>query len=162
MNDDPELEIAKRICHGGGSDRQLHAALKRHRDEQAFVDDALKYYAQSIQDQEVQTTKDIISTQHNLKDSYYQRKYGLNVNQVNEMHDIQGGKCVICHTDIMLRHQHIPNDNISTTAVVDHCHDTGEVRGLLCNKCNMGLGAFVDNIDNLERAIKYLSFYKQE
>lgn len=165
MKDDPELEIATRICREGGSDRQLREALKRHRDEQAFIHTACAYYEKSIRDQEDQTTRDIISTQHKRKDTYYKSNYGLTVDQVNEMHNIQGGRCVICHTDIVLRHQHqhhpeqIPT---SASAVVDHCHNTGEVRGLLCNKCNTGLGAFVDSIDNLERAIKYLSFYKQK
>jgi hypothetical protein len=41
--------------------------------------------------------------------------------------------------------------------VLDHCHTTLKVRGLLCSKCNSGLGMFLDNIHNLEKAIKYLN-----
>jgi len=40
--------------------------------------------------------------------------------------------------------------------VVDHCHITNKVRGMLCNHCNRGLGHFKDNIESLEKAIKYL------
>lgn len=40
--------------------------------------------------------------------------------------------------------------------IVDHCHSTGEVRGLLCSLCNKGLGSFRDNIQFLEEAIEYL------
>jgi hypothetical protein len=40
---------------------------------------------------------------------------------------------------------------------VDHGHETGEVRGLLCSNCNLGLGYFKDNPKYLEGAIKYLS-----
>ena len=40
--------------------------------------------------------------------------------------------------------------------VVDHCHKTGKIRGLICDSCNVGLGRFKDNIDNLKNAIKYL------
>ena len=40
--------------------------------------------------------------------------------------------------------------------VMDHNHDTGKFRGMLCNHCNRGLGNFFDNIENLEKAILYL------
>lgn len=43
---------------------------------------------------------------------------------------------------------------------VDHCHDGGHVRGLLCQSCNVGLGAFKDNVNLLLAAIKYL--YKEK
>jgi Recombination endonuclease VII len=47
--------------------------------------------------------------------------------------------------------------NRSTRAMaVDHCHDTGRVRGVLCNKCNLALGGFDDSIEMLQKAIKYL------
>ena len=39
---------------------------------------------------------------------------------------------------------------------IDHCHTTSNVRGILCSKCNTGLGMFNDNIDALANAIKYL------
>ena len=39
---------------------------------------------------------------------------------------------------------------------VDHCHVTGNVRGLLCRACNLALGQFEDNIKTLNKAIKYL------
>jgi hypothetical protein len=43
---------------------------------------------------------------------------------------------------------------------VDHCHTTGKIRGLLCSKCNPALGAFNDNIEILNSAIKYLKEYE--
>lgn len=42
---------------------------------------------------------------------------------------------------------------------LDHCHSSNQVRGLLCSKCNMGLGLFKDNIEVLQKAIIYLQHY---
>jgi hypothetical protein len=55
-------------------------------------------------------------------------------------------KCAIC------------GGNRSTRAmVVDHCHETGRVRGVLCNKCNLALGGFDDSIEMLRKAIEHLT-----
>jgi hypothetical protein len=40
--------------------------------------------------------------------------------------------------------------------VVDHCHSSGEVRGLLCHNCNRALGLLKDSVDSLMRAARYL------
>jgi hypothetical protein len=44
--------------------------------------------------------------------------------------------------------------------VVDHDHETGEVRGLLCNRCNTGLGFFADNRGYMRRALTYLENFR--
>lgn len=56
--------------------------------------------------------------------------------------DFDYAHCAICNS----------TDRLS----IDHCHETGEVRGLLCGKCNSGIGLFKDKIDLLEAAIQYL------
>ncbi|WP_316176274.1 endonuclease VII domain-containing protein [Bradyrhizobium sp. SZCCHNRI1073] len=69
-------------------------------------------------------------------------RYGLSFEQYQKMFLDQDGKCAIC---------------CDRTAVdVDHCHQSGKVRGLLCRSCNVGLGHFGDTIDGLRRAISYL------
>lgn len=78
--------------------------------------------------------------------------YGLSLDEVHQMEALQGGRCAICNTDN-------PGTRRNGKIVrwhVDHCHSTGKVRGLLCVKCNTGLGNFKDSIDTLERAISYL------
>ena len=76
------------------------------------------------------------------------RFYGITIEQFEEMKQAQDGKCAICKTTE-------PKGRHNVFAV-DHCHKTGKVRGLLCNKCNVGLGSFCDNIDSLKEAIEYL------
>lgn len=70
------------------------------------------------------------------------RQYGLNEEDYNEMYDKQEGKCAICKQNLRL--------------VVDHCHDSGKIRGLLCNQCNIALGAMYDDVDRLLAAVLYL------
>lgn len=77
------------------------------------------------------------------------RQYGLTLAQYEEMFKSQDSKCAICKSSDVSR------KNVKNW-LVDHCHKTGLVRGILCHKCNTGLGHFVDSRDNLRAAIKYL------
>lgn len=74
------------------------------------------------------------------------RKYGITLEEYNDILIQQGGCCAICgyvpHPD-----QNFP---------VDHCHDSGRVRAILCPKCNLGLGNFNEDPDLLEAAAEYL------
>ena len=77
-----------------------------------------------------------------LKDSY-----GLTPESVEELWDEQNRRCAICGKPI-------PKEGRGM--FIDHDHDTGKVRGLLCQHCNMGLGMFRDDVSNLQNAIEYL------
>lgn len=70
-------------------------------------------------------------------DNRYRANYGITLADYNAMFDKQKGKCAICKTHQM---------NIKQKLCVDHCHTTGKVRALLCNKCNVSLGTY-ENAD---------------
>jgi hypothetical protein len=70
-------------------------------------------------------------------------RYGLTPDLEAEILAKQGGVCALCREDRPL--------------VVDHCHKTGVVRGLLCNRCNCGLGHLGDTAEGLEKALAYVS-----
>jgi len=74
-------------------------------------------------------------------------KYGLSYEAYQVLLAAQGGKCAIC----------LKPPLAGKTLNVDHCHDSGKVRGLLCRPCNTGLGSFKDNAGRLRRAITYLA-----
>jgi hypothetical protein len=81
----------------------------------------------------------------------YRKCYGITIADYDDMFKAQDGKCAICgtskpHTRSDVRHFSI-----------DHDHDTGQVRGLLCDQCNRGLGLLHDDIERLKSAIQYLS-----
>ena len=71
-------------------------------------------------------------------------KYGISVCDYDKMKTEQNELCLIC----LMK----PIDSL----VVDHCHETGKVRGLLCSKCNVGLGMFRDTPNFLINASEYI------
>jgi hypothetical protein len=81
-------------------------------------------------------------------------KYGIPAAAIIEMYEAQGGCCAICRTPISA--PAVRQQNIDCSANIDHCHISGDVRGILCRSCNNGLGCFKDNIESLEAAIAYL------
>jgi hypothetical protein len=83
------------------------------------------------------------------QDRNLKKKYGISMQTWREIREAQGGKCGLCGDPI--------GDKPGHNTHLDHCHETGTVRGILCNRCNTGLGAFGDNISNLEAAIRYLN-----
>jgi hypothetical protein len=72
-------------------------------------------------------------------------RYGISIADYKKMMKQQGGKCAIC------------GDSLDKVTIrIDHNHETGEVRGLLCASCNTGLGLLKDSPLVLENAKKYL------
>lgn len=90
-----------------------------------------------------------------MKDYDLKKAYGIDLDEYNRMFDKQKGKCKICNTHISEI-----NKGHKKCLCVDHCHDTKVIRGLLCDKCNRGLGLFSDDIDVLKSAINYLKDFK--
>jgi len=81
------------------------------------------------------------------------RTYGITLEQYNKLFESQNGVCAICgkpETDTNNR------TNKVIQIAVDHNHQTGNVRGLLCGKCNRMLGLVDDKIEVLIKAIDYL------
>ena len=103
-----------------------------------------------------------MSTSHNMpsptapssqkdarRDYNLRRLYGINSKDYERMLAEQDGCCAICGTDQ-------PGGRQNKYFMVDHCHTTNKVRGLLCASCNMMLGMAEDNITTLNNAIDYL------
>lgn len=76
-------------------------------------------------------------------------KYGITVEDYNDLLSKQEGRCAIC--------RRLPiEDPMGHDLAVDHDHETGRIRGLLCRHCNIGIGKLGDNISGLELALAYL------
>jgi hypothetical protein len=77
------------------------------------------------------------------------RKYRMTLDDYDRMLSDQNGVCAICGG---------PQDWKGRTLLnVDHCHDTGRVRGLLCHRCNTAIGLMKDDVVRLQSAINYLN-----
>ena len=85
------------------------------------------------------------------RDSVYRRKFGITLADYDAMLLSQDYKCAICLTEDPRGH-----GQKNKRFHVDHDHATGEVRGLLCHDCNVGLGHFKDRTDIMKDAIHYL------
>jgi|LauGreDrversion4_2_1035121.scaffolds.fasta_scaffold555850_1 hypothetical protein len=82
-------------------------------------------------------------------------KYGITLKEYEEIFELQGGVCALCKKPETTRRN--KKGDGGERLAVDHCHDTGVVRGLLCFKCNTAIGALGDTQKSAERAMKYLS-----
>jgi len=76
------------------------------------------------------------------------KHYGLTVEEFRELEEKQDYRCACCG-----KHKH---DIQSHELYVDHCHVTMEIRGLLCQQCNSGIGLLGDNIEGVKKAYDYL------
>lgn len=83
------------------------------------------------------------------RNSYLLKTYGISHAEYNQMLFKQSFACAICEAP--------RNDETQKFLAVDHCHKTGKVRGLLCTKCNQGLGMFKDDVKLFQKCITYLS-----
>lgn len=83
--------------------------------------------------------------------SRFKKKYNLDKAEYSNLLKRQQHKCAICGVD---------EQDLTKRLHVDHNHETGEVRGLLCVNCNIGLGNFKDNQEFLLYALMYLQDYE--
>lgn len=80
------------------------------------------------------------------------KHYRIRIDEYRALYDSQEGKCACCgqHESEFKRNLH-----------VDHDHETGKIRGLLCTQCNPGIGYFQDSIERLEMAVQCLKKFKK-
>ena len=92
---------------------------------------------------------------HKLKRNLYNKKYNIEKNYKISYNSYltliksQNGNCQICKNIL----------KIDKNTHLDHCHYTGKIRGVLCGKCNTGIGQFNDSTELLKSALKYLKKY---
>jgi len=92
--------------------------------------------------------KDPIKEKERHRAKSLKKNTGATVEQYNQMFTNQNGNCAICNRN---------QSEFPIRLAVDHCHNTGKIRGLLCMLCNTALGRFNDDAEMILKAYKYLS-----
>lgn len=138
-------------CKSCGEDKEitdfsLHPASKDGRNPRckACKNREASAYYQANQEEITRKRKSQGSAEKNWEYDL-KRKFGITRERYEAILDEQGGVCAICKVAPTTKR-----------LAVDHDHQTGEVRGLLCLSCNMGLGYFKDSKNRLVNAIHYL------
>jgi Autographiviridae endonuclease VII len=85
-----------------------------------------------------------------FRNYHIKKTYGITTEQYEKMVSQRCGRCDICGRE--------PNgtNHVEQSLVIDHDHETGAIRGLLCNNCNSGMGILGDTVEHLEAALQYL------
>lgn len=117
---------------------------KRNERRRRYREDP-EYRERERQQQYINWTRDPSKRALAYRKHLLKKKYGLTLDQFDELLASQHGACAIC-----LREQ------VGMRLHIDHDHSTGKIRGLLCSNCNTGLGMFGDSVDGLIAAIQYL------
>jgi len=126
---------ATKFCRDCGLEKPLNDFPRNKR-----IKDGRHSYCKPCHNARGKETKDRLfggSRHYHLR-----RRYGIGSVQVEAMVKAQRGVCAICRTEPAVH--------------VDHDHETGLIRGILCFNCNGGLGQFKDDARNLMRAVEYL------
>ena len=130
-----------KVCIKCNTEKELTEFNKHKRSK-----DGYQYYCKKCDREIVNQWKK--ENPNAIKNHKLKHKFGISIEQYNEMYTIQNGCCAICN-----EHQ----DSFSKALAVDHCHTTGKIRGLLCSKCNVGIGHFNDDVSKVLNAVAYLT-----
>lgn len=87
------------------------------------------------------------------RDRNLKYRYGISIEEYDELLQQQKGACAICDKKY---------EKGSKQFHIDHCHDNGHIRGILCHDCNTALGKLGDSIDAIKKVLKYLKGSEDE
>lgn len=130
-------------CHRAKAVKRRANDLEKHRKK------SRDYRAKNLEHVKAKSRERYKKNPDKWRDGTLRAKYGITLEEYNRRYAEQGGKCAVCKLP--------PNPkNIIKTLAVDHDHETGAVRGLLCGWCNTGLGQFQDSPLHLFNTVPYL------
>lgn len=106
------------------------------------------YYANNKEKASAKQKERWKKNRHHMRAVKVKSVYGLSAQEYDDLIKFHHGRCAICKKERNLN--------------IDHNHETGRVRGLLCAKCNKAIGLFEENEQSLLDAARYLKEYKDD
>lgn len=106
-----------------------------------------KYNKENATQHKARNQKWVKNNPERYKELQLKRKFGLSLEAYKAMLWKQYHSCAICQVQVL---------DLKKQLAVDHCHKTGKIRGLLCDRCNRGIGFLGENPEVLKRAATYL------
>jgi Recombination endonuclease VII len=144
--------VGAAVSRRARSDGKPHEKPEKTSDEKCYEQDPLYQYLTQVRRRAYYESHKLFinrrrqrkrATDLDYRDKERARRYGITLEDYRALVKNQGNACAICKRS-------------DRPLVVDHCHVTGKVRRLLCNKCNVGLGCFSDDPSLLRAAAAYL------
>jgi len=140
------LEMTTDVCNKCGKTKEIHEFVKCKKSKTGYRKVCRECRKQQQRDW-VADNKDHFESL--TRRQHLKKRYGITPEDYEKMLTEQKGKCAICN-----RHGQSPGNKRRLD--VDHCHKTGKIRGLLCNRCNQSMGKVKDDIDLLKKFLAYL------
>lgn len=132
--------------------KRIYDAEYRAKHHKKIKERGIKYRANNKEKIKHRKSVDFRKNRERYRKSWHRNvlrwRFGITLEQYQKLLADQNGVCKICGTFKLNRQQRRMG--------VDHCHKSGNIRGILCDWCNQGLSRFNDNVDLLQRAINYI------
>ena len=127
------LNVTHRVCYLCGVEKPIEKFGKKKKFAMGYDYECRDCHNQKARQKNIETN------------------FGITMTEFGAMEKAQGGGCAICG-----RQERRTRRGRLARLAVDHDHETGEVRGLLCARCNAAIGLFDDELQILENAVEYL------
>lgn len=133
--------------------RQREASRKYTQSEKGRANQAKHRQTESYREMQARwretggSSREYIRNKDRYLDYFFRKKYGITLAEYHQMNETQHHCCYICGK---------PESDNGRQLAVDHCHNTGKVRKLLCHHCNAALGHVEEDLETLQKMISYI------
>lgn len=142
----PVSEFSKEAKRKDGLHPHCRSCVKEY-EAKRWASEKFRESRREYQSERFSTSESYRKSKRNQR---MKKRYGITISEYEERMALQEGKCAIC------------NESPKRSLHVDHCHISGNFRGLLCGSCNRAIGLMQDDPERLQSAIEYLGCVHHE